>query len=471
MKVLFLYPPETDSVKSYLSHLENEEGIGFKPPLGILYVATHVRDNTPHDVRVVDCHVHRYSCDQVVDIVDGYQPDVVGITAWTDFWYSASEIITRIKTKHPDIFLVVGGPHVLCFPEETLNFSGVDAVVAGDGEVPMVKLLDCLESGKTVDGIPGLHFKNFGVHSKRYYYERDPDSLAIPDRTLLPVERYSSVLGNDRLITTMITSRGCPFSCVFCKIHAQRPVRHSADRVLEEFDRIHQLGIREVEIYDDTFTWSHKRVIDICKGLIHRDYHIKWAIRDRVSDVREQTLQWMKKAGCNRIHYGIESGCDDVLRRVKKRITVEEAENAVQLSSSLGFQVLTFFMIGLPGETADEIRQTIDFSLKLNSDYCQYSITIPYPGTQMYIEGLKSGVYPTDFWRDFARHPVPNFKVPFFHFSDMTLEDMIRFRNRAILKYYYRPRTILKEIKKVRTKEAFMKKFRMAVTLLKSAIS
>ena len=471
MKILFLYPPQTDAVRSYLSHLENREGIGFKPPLGILYVATYVKKTTNHEVKVVDCHVHQYTYDQVVDIAGQFRADVVGITAWTDFWYSASRLVTMIKARFPRIFIVLGGPHVLCFPRETLEYPGVDAIVVGDGEVPTARILECLESENLVNNIPGVHFKQFGVHGKTFYYEKDLDRLPIPDRTLLPIELYSSVLGSGQLISTMITSRGCPYSCVFCKIQSQRPVRHSAERVLEEFDQIHNLGIKEVEIYDDTFTWSRKRVIKICKGIVERNYSIKWAIRDRVSNVNEETLIWMKKAGCTRIHYGIESGSNEVLKRVKKRITVEQAEAAVELASKVGFEVLTFFMIGLPGETIRDINRTIDFSLHLDSDYCQYSITIPYAGTEMYLEGLKRGIYPADFWREFARNPVPNFEIPFFHFAKIPLKEMIRLRNKAVFRYYFRPKMMLKEMKKMASATEFKRKASMGACLFKSILA
>ncbi|MDM8554066.1 radical SAM protein [Desulfococcaceae bacterium HSG7] len=471
MKVLLLHPPQTDAVRNYLSHLENEEGIGFKPPLGLLYIATYLQEKTYHDVKVVDCHVHQYSYQDVVDVVAQYCPDVVGVTAWTDFWYSASRIVTLIKECFPKIFIVVGGPHVLCFPYETLQYPGIDAVVAGDGEKSMVRLLERIQNGNYIDNIPGVHFKLSGVHRNTVYYEKNLDTIPPPDRALLPVDLYSSVLGSGQLTTTMITSRGCPYSCVFCKIRSQKPVSHSAQKVLDDFEQVHRLGIKEVEIYDDTFTWSHERVIKICKGLIERNLRIKWAIRDRVSNVKQETLKWMKRAGCVRIHYGIESGSNEVLKRVKKRITVENAEEAVKIAREAGFQVLTFFMIGLPGEKNRDIRKTINFSLKLDSDYCQYSITVPYPGTEMYIEGLKNGIYKTDFWRHFACNPTPDFVIPFGHFSKTTLDEMIGLRNKAILKYYFRPRIILKEIKNICSIKEFWKKSNMAVALFKSTFS
>jgi anaerobic magnesium-protoporphyrin IX monomethyl ester cyclase len=470
MKVLLLYPPQTDSVKSYLSHLENEEGIGFKPPLGLLYIATYLKKKTCHDIKIVDCHVYRYTYEQVVDVVARYRPDVVGITGWTDFWYSATKTVSLIKKRFPSTFIVMGGPHVLCYPNETLQYPGINAIVAGDGEVAMARILECVESGVYKNGIPGVHFKVFGIHGNIFYHETDIDSLPSPDRSLLPIELYSSVLGRDRLITTMITSRGCPYSCVFCKIHLQKPVSHSIEKVLSDFDHIHRLGIKEVEIYDDTFTWSHDRVVGICKGLIERNYKIKWAIRDRVSNVTEETLKWLKKAGCIRIHYGIESGSNEILKRVKKRITVEKAVTAIQLARKTGFQILTFFMIGLPGETVRDIRETIEFSLGLDSDYCQYSITIPYPGTEMYMEGIKKETYKTDFWREFACNPTPNFVIPFGHFSKISLENMIRLRNKAILRYYFRPKIIIKEIMNISSVKELWKKLVMATSLFISVL-
>ena len=168
------------------------------------------------------------------------------------------------------------------------------------------------------------------------YYETDLDHIPPPDRTLLPIAAYTSVLAKNQLITTMITSRGCPYSCVFCKIKQQKPLQRSAAQVIAEFEEIHRLGIAEVEIYDDTFTWSHKRVREICLELIRRNYGITWAVRDRVSNVRKETLDLMRRAGCTRIHYGIESGSNRVLKRTERIVGWDPIASGIPLGPHSG---------------------------------------------------------------------------------------------------------------------------------------
>ncbi len=467
MLVLFLYPPETDAVVSYLPQMNNKAGIGIKPPLGVLQVATYIQATTRHEVKVIDGRLVDGGYAEIANLVRRLKPDVVGITAWTDFWFSVTRVIEEIKTRLPWVFVAVGGPQALVYPDEVLSAPGVDAIVVGDGEVPMARLLECLENKERANGIPGLHFREFGIHSDVAYYEKDLDHIPPPDRTLLPIAEYTSVLGKNHLMTTMITSRGCPYSCVFCKIKKQKPLSHSAAQVISEFDQIHSLGVSEVEIYDDTFTWSHERVREICLELIRRDYGIKWSVRDRVSNVREETLNLMRKAGCTRIHYGIESGSNRVLKRVKKAITVEQAERAVSLARKAGFEILTFFMIGLPGETRDDIQATLDFSRKLDADYCQYSITIPYPGTEMYLGGMGNGLFPTDFWRDFTQRPMANFKIPYVSLCEVPFAEMLEIHDQATRAFYFRPAVIFRELRKLRSLAELKRKVSMGLALLR----
>lgn len=470
LTVVFITPPNREVVRSTLIQLDNEEGIGLKPPLGLLLVASHVAAKTHHKVHVIDALVGDMGYQELVDKVAELAPDVVGITAWTDFWYPAARTLDMIKERLPHVFTVVGGPHLLVYPSETLMHPAVDAVVAGDGETPTLALLKCLERREHTTGIPGLHFSEHGVHDAVFHVEKNLDAMTHLDRTLLPLDPYYSVLGQGNLSTTLITSRGCPYSCVFCKIRRQKPQMHSASYVLEEFDRVHALGISEVEVYDDTFTWSHERVHEICHGLIERNYGISWAIRDRVSNVREDTLALLHKAGCSRIHFGIESGCDEVLLRVKKRITIAEALRATTLAKKAGFQVLAFFMFGLPGETEQDMRKTIDFSLRIPADYCQYSITVAYPGTEMYVDGLAQGVIGHDYWREFALKPEPNFLPPATPLCSLSPTQQLGLRDEAIRRFYFRPRTLFNELWKLRSLAEFKRKAAMGLSLLRNIL-
>lgn len=462
--------PNRDCVRSNLPEMHSGGEIGIKPPLGLLYVASHAAAETCHSIHVVDSAVGDLGYDALVEKIHAFSPDVVGVTAWTDYWYPAVKTLELLKKRIPSLRTVVGGPHALVYPGETLEQECVDAVIAGDGETPFIAFLDCIANDAARNNMPGLHFKQFGIHSDLVNEESDIDVLAHPVREFLPVDKYYSVVGKGRLASTMITSRGCPFSCVYCKMIAQKPRMHSAEYVLNEFDRIHALGIREVEVYDDTFTWSHERVERICRGLIQRNYGIQWAVRDRVTNVRKETLGLMKKAGCARIHYGIESGCNEVLKRIKKRISVEDARESVGLAKKIGFEVLVFFMLGLPDETPEEARRTIEFSLKLPADYSLYSIATAYPGTEMYSRALADGRISYDYWREFALRPAPNFIPPGFQLSRMSDAELIALRNEATRRFYFRPRTFVNELLKLRSPKEFLRKMKMGLMLARDLL-
>jgi radical SAM superfamily enzyme YgiQ (UPF0313 family) len=264
----------------------------------------------------------------------------------------------------------------------------------------------------------------------------------------------------------MITSRGCPGRCTCCKLNFQKTVCRSAGNVIREFEMIQNLNINEVEIYDDTFTWSKQRVKDICQGLIDRNIRVKWAIRDRVNNVDKELLDCMKEAGCHRIHYGIESGVDRIIKLMKKNITTEQAKRAVRLAKKKGFTVLTYFMIGNKGESVEDVKETIDFAMKLGADYTQFSITIPYPGTELYEDALQNGVISYDFWSEFARKPVPDFRIPELASESIPANKLTSLLDEAIRRYYFRPSFIIKEIAKIRNPREFKRKLKMGYMLL-----
>lgn len=462
LSVLLIQPSYRDCVQTLFSIYNTEEGIGFKPPLGLLYIAAAIRNLTPHRVDVLDCQLDDAHHANIAQFL-AKDYDVVGISAWTDFWFQAAALSGAIKTLMPRCLVVMGGPHVNAYPAEVLDFPSVDAIVMGDGEIPMVRLLSRLSAG-AADEVPGLYLKGqagpFVPHQCR-----DLDKLPMPDRTMLPVKRYTSVLGSERYVTTMITSRGCPFACVYCKMKHQPFCKRSADNVLAEFEQISALGINEVEVYDDTFNFDHQRTLAICRGLRERGLKFKWAIRDRVDRVEPRVLDELRLAGCNRVHLGVESGSDRVLGLIGKKITVAQAKRAVALAKERGFEVLTYYMFGLPGETYEEALQTIDLALSLDSDYAEFSITIPYPGTRAYAEALEKGVISRDFWLEFTRNPTPAFAIPQVIENLIPREQLMELRNSAIRRYYFRPSYLFRELKKVRSWHELRRKLGMGLGL------
>ena len=176
----------------------------------------------------------------------------------------------------------------------------------------------------------------------------------------------------------------------------------------------------------------------------------------------------MYKAGCRRIHYGIESGVQKVIDKMRKQIKVEDAITAVNNAKKAGMSVLTYFMFGNLDETYSDMQETAKFSKSLNSDYTEFSITIPYAGTEMYEEALRSKIIDHDYWLEFALRPTPNFKPPQLIENNVSIREMLELRNRAVKEYYFRPKYILKELTKTLSVSEFIKKARMGITLAQS---
>lgn len=473
MRTLLIFPPDKHAVRAMYTFQDNDNtGIGVKPPLGPMFVAAYLKAKTDHDIKIIDCQVLRLTEEQIKAEIQEYKPDVVGVCAWTDFWYDAWRCIQIAKEVDPKIHVTVGGPHVGIYSAVTLEHSGCDSVIVGDGEIPFFWLVNALSNGYAPDNLPGLHFKQHGVKpgEQEFYIHGDLDSLPHPDRTMLPYKTYHSVLAKGDYVTTMITSRGCPYKCTFCKLSFQKVLSRSAADVVEEMKAIAALGIKEIEVYDDTFTWSKKRLIDICKGIVEAGLEFDWAIRDRVSSPTPETMEWLAKAGCKRIHFGIESGSNKTLKTIKKSIDTDQAIAAVALAKKHGIQVLTYFMLGLPGETVEDMRETIRFAKRLDPDYSTFSVTVPYAGTEMYEDGLKQGVIPYDFWLEFAKKPTANFVVPHFWEEHLDKRQLLDIRDEATRSFYFRPKYVMKQLRNSGSIGEIRRKGAMAFGLFQATV-
>ncbi|MEG3618601.1 radical SAM protein [Magnetovibrio sp. PR-2] len=471
LRVLLIQPPEIDGVKSLLPHFQKgTKNVGFKPPLGLLSIASTLQDRSCHEIELIDAIAEELTFETLLDKVVAFRPDVIGITAWTDFWWPAFHTCEIIKQSLPHVHICVGGPHVGIYPTETLDMDCVDSVVVGDGEMPFLYLCNMVSHDHLINDFPGLHIAAGGVKTPplRQFVQTDLDDLPMINRALLPISNYGSVLSKTAVSTTMITSRGCPYRCTFCKLDFQKNVARSADNVVSEFQRIADLGIREVEIYDDTFTWGKARLRSICEGLIASGNQVKWAVRDRVSSADPELYQLMYQAGCRRIHLGIESGVQSVLDKMKKRITLEQARFAIQAAREADFEILTYFLFGNAGESVKDMERTIEFSIELDVDYSEFSITIPYPGTEMYQTMLLSGEIEGDFWLAYAKAPVPHLSPDQVIGNKKSLAVLRKALNRGNRKFYYRPRYLIRELLRVSSFSELFRKMRMGARLARS---
>lgn len=297
--------------------------------------------------------------------------------------------------------------------------------------------------------VKGIVFKDGKkvINTGRAEFNRDLDSLPFPARYLTPYQKYSSVLSKVQPITTMFTSRGCPYKCLFCnRPHLGKIFRaRSPKNVVDEMEECQKMGIKEVLIYDDTFTVNRKRVLDICQEIKERKLEIDWDVRTRPDTVDEELLIDMKKAGCKRIHYGVEAGTQKILNVLRKGITLEKVEETFRLTKKIGLEVLAYFMIGSPTETKGDILQTIKFAKKLNPDFTHITITTPFPATDLYRLGLEQKVLPYDYWQEFAQNPRADFS-PYLWEENLKKEELLQLLQYAYRSFYFRPKYILRKL-------------------------
>jgi radical SAM superfamily enzyme YgiQ (UPF0313 family) len=235
--------------------------------------------------------------------------------------------------------------------------------------------------------------------------------------------------------------------------------------VVDEMEKCEKMGINEILMYDDTFTVNRQRVLDICAEYQKRNLKVAWDIRARVDTVSEEILRELKKANCQRIHYGIEAGTDKILKVLRKGITLEQIEKAFKLTKKAGIPTLGYFMIGNPQETKEDILATIKFAKKIKPDFVQITITTPFPRTDLYELGLQKGILKDDYMKKFAQNPTDKFEIRYWE-ENFTKEELNSLLTQAYKTFYWRPGFLVKELFQIRSVSELKKKLRAGLSLL-----
>jgi len=472
MKVLFVNPPRFhELVGKNPSVIEHNRG--YNPPLGILGLATSVKKfvGDRHSVEALDCQPRQLTYEQLETYFAENSFDAVGITAMTFTLIDVIMTAEVIKRTNPNCKIILGGPHVHIYPEETIGLECVDYLIQGEGELAVLDLLEALEGRGSIESVPGIVYKENGSVVNNGIAPKIPDldQIPYPDRRFLPIEHYGSLLGRENLITTMFTSRGCPFRCTFC----DRPMSptisgfrwRSAKNVVDEMEECADMGISEILIYDDTFSVRKDRVLEICDEILARGLKVTWDVRAHVNTVNSHLLKMMKRAGCDRIHYGVESGNDRMLKVIKKSTTVKNVKKAFVETRAAGIEALAYFMIGQQTETESDILDTMQLSKDLKPDYCHFTIFCPYPATEIYNTGLAKGFIKEDVWRNFAKEPRPGFQLPVWE-ENFTREELYEWVVKCYKNFYSRPSYMLQRLLRVRRFGELKRKTKAGLSVL-----
>lgn len=365
------------------------------PPLSLSYLAG-VLEREGIEVEILDFLVTRYRPDKLRQKLDEYRPELVGVTCVTLNYPIAARMLKVCKAFDPRIVTVIGGPHATFALEETLlRAPWIDVIAIGEGERTLVELAKAVHGGGEIRQVDGIAFADGStvVKTEPRPLIDDLDQLPMPARHLLPLARYRA-LG---VPCTVITSRGCPYSCIFCSGHRMfgRKVRfRSPGPVVDEIETLHRdFGFSHINIVDDTFMVNHSHASQVCDEILRRNLRVSWSAFGRVDNVNENLVGQMKEAGCELVLFGIESGDETILKTIKKGITLEQARLGVKTATGAGLKVFNSFIFGLPGESPDTARKSMAFAQELDHDYgakYAFHVLAPLPGTELY---MRAGDY------------------------------------------------------------------------------
>lgn len=462
MNLLFLVPPSTSSSNVARDLLygcwcrgKRIGGITF-PPISLLTVAT-VLQKAGHKVVLLDAAATGLSLSKVKRKVEKF--DLVVVLTSTASIEEDAFILSELKKVNKKLKTVVFGGHPTVMPKETLAKKGIDIIILREAEFVLKDLASAFEKGhwQKVKGI-GFIKKGRAVINDFYPLIENLDSLPIPDRKLLPQDvDYFNPVVKKIPYTTVFTSRGCPGKCTFCSspvFYGQRFRLQSPARVLAELVEIKKQGYKEVFFRDENWTASKKRVEEICQKMIKEKLNLSWICSSRIDNVDRKLLYLMKKARCHLVRFGVESGSQRVLTKIKKGTKISQIRKVFRDCHQVGLETHAHFMIGLPGEKEADIKRTIDFAIEIEPTLATFGICTPYPGTPLFDE--ISRVFPQiadGSKADLSRlHTSAFYNRVFCPVSEKKLANSLKSAYRC---FYFRPKLWLTWLKKMRNIDEF----------------
>ncbi|MBU2538848.1 MAG: B12-binding domain-containing radical SAM protein [Proteobacteria bacterium] len=380
MKIALVNPPATRE-ESYGSMKNLSPDF---PLLGIAFLSSYLRKKGFH----VDLLDHsEVNVTESCKVLRSYE--VVGFSAYITNYQTIILLSELLKNNNPNIIVLAGGPHATLFPYE-LDSHYIDYVISGEGEIAVHELFDQLNNQRINSEIKGVSRKILGKFTYNQVSDvvEDLDSIGKPDVEKYDLSKYKPpvhVLGKKVIHT--LTSRGCPFKCAFCaasEVMGRRIRYRGLDSIMEELKRYGELGYDSIMFYDDLFTLDKKRVLLLCDRLKKENLQFKWSCFTRTQCLDDELCQAMKDSGCYLVTFGCESANDKTLEILNKGLTHEINVRGIECASQAGILTSSSFMIGLPGESCEDIEKTINFAKRSRLTFAVFPIFEPFKGTPIY---------------------------------------------------------------------------------------
>ncbi len=412
MRILFVSPPMPKANTT-------------AQPLGFGYLASVLRNEGFTDLGILDAFSLDMGVDQIIEYIQEYEPDVLGLTTMTVTVRNALRIAAATKKLFPGIRIAVGGVHATVCPDEVVADPNVDVVVRNEGEYSFLEIVKRWQSGESLEGVAGTSIRIDGetVHHPPATRILNLDQLPFPARDLMPMDIYKagpSFPPYVRRRTLLYSARGCPNDCAFCSTAAvwggHRCVMRSARNVLDEIEEVvDRFGVYGFEFSDELTTLRKDRLADFCNGIHERHLErVRWVCSSTVKQIDYDTAKMIKDAGCSMVMMGVESGSPQILETLNKRITIEEIISAFDATHRAGLHCCACFMIGAPGETPETVQESIRLARRIRPDRLSLNIVTPYPGTAFYEQYVDKNADLN--WDDaFSHNPDKPEEAPIFY--------------------------------------------------------
>jgi radical SAM superfamily enzyme YgiQ (UPF0313 family) len=421
---------------------------GIWQPTGLLYIAA-VLQQDHHDVRVFDGALMTET--QLMEQLIADPPEFIGISCVYPMWSRAKKLAEKLKPVFSNAFLAVGGQGPTYLKRRCLEeCPAIDAVVVGEGEWIVSQMVRALEEHGDYTNIPGtiVKVKDVIFENEGTGIVPDLDALPYPAFSLIDVAKYRPSVGLFKRLPVLYTfsSRGCPNHCIYCSKIAGKQIRmKSPERIGAEVEYyVKTLGVKEIKFFDDLFTYDKERAMKICAEIKRRRLPLIWSASSRVDTIDRELARTMKESGCWYIHFGVESGVQKNLDTLRKGITLEQIRSTIRMAHDAGLCTFTTYILGIPGETYEEGRQTIRFACELNSLFSDFFCCTPFPGTELHTNISLYGVLKDD---------VDNVGMHLNAFQpfSMTETELEQLRSQAFVSFYLRWGNIVKQLRSIKS--------------------
>ncbi|MFH1771961.1 MAG: radical SAM protein [Candidatus Omnitrophota bacterium] len=448
MRIVLIFPAWTGEYGIF-SHFARKASIW--PPLNLAYIAA-MAEQQNHEVKIIDGEAERLTLDEIVETAYGFNPDIIGITATTPFYHIAMELGSKLKCAGKKVSLVIGGSHITILKEKAFE-SYFDYAFIGEAEYSWIEFLKRYSEGGDISGVKGLFYRK----DDEVFFTgaadsiMNIDSLPQPARHLLKMKNYNmGTLKGRKNFTTIMTTRGCPFKCVFCsaEVFGYRARRRSVRLVVDEIKSvIRDFGVRHFIFLDDTLTLDREYIMQICEMIEKEKLSITFEGSTRANLVDEELVAAMARNGLIRLSFGLETVDTQIRKLIKKEVPLESYTKANKITNKYKIETLNSMMLGLPGETRETVEKSLTFLKNAREIHqANFSIATPYPGTELF-EMAKRGEHGlrllTEDFSKYRRYGSAVMEV-----NDLSGEDLIDLQNDGFLQIYSAPWRLIPMLRK-----------------------